>query len=449
MSRKKKYDLKNFAILFLFIVAIYQTGTLWLENYSGHNFFYYITSWDTSSWRSDAPKKPIDAEFITVGYGNKMYSVFYGSEEEEIKTSCDEIIKQALKEDNMTAVDNVSITDLLEQRSIVYTMVYESLLAEYIDSWGISPDEKELGSAAFDTVVVLPWSGINGESRVLFVNSSSSSAVEYKVNTQNGESLYSHIEAIARGNSSMQYISTAQNGFNIFSRNVFVPQWSQSVLQYSPVVKKEIFDIDDEGDMLSRMDVFFGSYYGQTSDVDAGGVYTLSDDYTVVKYYPDGIMEYYSYKSQDNNQSQNLYSAYNACMEFLAKDTNINTDYYISGVQIKNSSIDFYFDYCIDNMPVVSDSPLMSHAIEVSVKDNVVRKYRRYAYDFEIDSDRVLEGNVDFLDAVNESVSKSGNTAAVFENIFLGYAKDEDENFVLKWFTVIDGNVYETDLKQK
>ena len=45
---------------------------------------------------------------------------------------------------------------------------------------------------------------------------------------------------------------------------------------------------------------------------------------------------------------------------------------------------------------------------------------QRYAYDFEIDRDRVLEGNVDFLDAVNESVSKSGNTAAVFENIFLG-----------------------------
>ena len=153
----------------------------------------------------------------------------------------------------MTLVDNVSITDLLEQRSIVYTMVYESLLAEYIDSWGISPDEKELGTAAFDTVVLLPWSGINGESRVLFVNSSSSSAVEYKVNTQNGESLYSHIEAIARGNSSMQYISTAQNGFNIFSRNVFVPQWSQSVLQYSPVVKKEIFDIDDESNKVKSI----------------------------------------------------------------------------------------------------------------------------------------------------------------------------------------------------
>ena len=40
----KVYRITNFIIVALVIAAIYQTGELWLEGTSGHNFFY--------AWRS-------------------------------------------------------------------------------------------------------------------------------------------------------------------------------------------------------------------------------------------------------------------------------------------------------------------------------------------------------------------------------------------------------------
>ena len=36
----KLYKITNFVIVLLVITAIYQTGELWLQGTSGHNFFY-------------------------------------------------------------------------------------------------------------------------------------------------------------------------------------------------------------------------------------------------------------------------------------------------------------------------------------------------------------------------------------------------------------------------
>ena len=38
----KVYKITNFVIVFLVITAIYQTGELWLQGTSGHNFFYSL-----------------------------------------------------------------------------------------------------------------------------------------------------------------------------------------------------------------------------------------------------------------------------------------------------------------------------------------------------------------------------------------------------------------------
>ena len=40
----------------------------------------------------------------------------------------------------------------------------------------------------------------------------------------------------------LKYISTKQNGFNIFKENVFVPQWSQSGYQYAAVTPENSID---------------------------------------------------------------------------------------------------------------------------------------------------------------------------------------------------------------
>ena len=58
----KVYRITNFIIVALVITAIYQTGELWLEGTSGHNFFYALAFFESFSWK-----------FTTKDSGYKMF----------------------------------------------------------------------------------------------------------------------------------------------------------------------------------------------------------------------------------------------------------------------------------------------------------------------------------------------------------------------------------------
>ncbi|MBR5468307.1 MAG: hypothetical protein IKU80_03630, partial [Firmicutes bacterium] len=271
--------------------------------------------------------------------------------------------------------------------------------------------------------------------------------------SENGQKLLSLIdEAEAQYIYDLQYISTAQSGFNIFSGNIFVPQWTQSSFEYTPVMEKAVFDISDENALITQLEPFFGNYHGQNVDVNDLGEFTISDDEVVVKYTAEKILEYYSYRAEDDSVEQNTYSAYEACKEFLKKDENIGTDYYLSQVQIRNNTTVFLFDYCIDNMPIVlleEGENGLSHkyAMEVVVKNNAVKNYRRYAVNFGKGAEESMAAQNDFLMAVNNTAALAGNEGELtaIDGMTLGYGLDENGIYTLKWFTEIDGNILVTD----
>ena len=72
----KLYKITNFVIVLLVITAIYQTGELWLQGTSGHNFFYSLMD----SFNSDKEKADGDVLLATryaVGEGEGTFSVYY------------------------------------------------------------------------------------------------------------------------------------------------------------------------------------------------------------------------------------------------------------------------------------------------------------------------------------------------------------------------------------
>ena len=452
MSRKRR-DFKNISLALLLVAAIYQTGTLWLENYSGHNFFYYISSMGKGANAGIVDAGALDAEYITVGYGNKMFDVLYGENGKRIKECADDVIKQTAEKSVIEGSEEIDIASVIEKKAVVFAMPSEVSAADYLSAIGADITGQNVYDYRFDSIVVVPAEEDEAEDEAYLVNSASNTAIVTRGNAENGQELLELIgEAETQYIYDLQYISTAQSGFNIFSGNIFVPQWTQSSFEYTPVMEKAVFDISDENALITQLEPFFGNYHGQSIDVNEFGEFTISDDEVVVKYTAEKILEYYSYRAEDDSVEQNTYSAYEVCKEFLKKDENIGTDYYLTQVQVRNNTIAFFFDYCIDNMPIVlleegENGITGKHAIEVVVKNNAVKNYRRYAVNFGKGAEESMAAQNDFLMAVTNTASLMGNgdEFTAIDGMTLGYGLDENGIYTLKWFTEIDGNIFVTD----
>ncbi|MEI3506254.1 MAG: hypothetical protein V8Q32_01835 [Anaerotignum faecicola] len=72
----KVYRITNFIIVALVIAAIYQTGELWLEGTSGHNFFYALAK-QLSFGKEEADGDVLLATRYAVGEGEGTFSVYY------------------------------------------------------------------------------------------------------------------------------------------------------------------------------------------------------------------------------------------------------------------------------------------------------------------------------------------------------------------------------------
>ena len=75
----KVYKITNFVIVLLVITAIMQTGELWLQGTSGHNFFYSLTDiFDAGEQEADGDV--LLATRYAVGEGEGTFSVYYPDE---------------------------------------------------------------------------------------------------------------------------------------------------------------------------------------------------------------------------------------------------------------------------------------------------------------------------------------------------------------------------------
>ena len=72
----KVYRITNFIIVALVIAAIYQTGELWLEGTSGHNFFYALAK-QLSFGKEEADGDVLLATRYAVEEGEGTFSVYY------------------------------------------------------------------------------------------------------------------------------------------------------------------------------------------------------------------------------------------------------------------------------------------------------------------------------------------------------------------------------------
>lgn len=449
--------IKNFVIVGLIFAAVYQTGTLWLGNYTGHNFFYSILNTNNGGRNGkNISSTVIDAQKMVVGYGNKSFSPIYpglmGGKDILFKTNS--FISSILEKGRYVGTEETALEQYISQKCVIYDFAFDVSATQYFIGMGAAKNEGLKEISAINQIIVVPAAGKSDISYLYIVDAGTGKTNIFETDSNDeGEKLYAAIEEQEELNvDNIKYISTKQSGFNIFKENTFVPQWTQSSYEYAAISKVNAFKPfgDDIETALERGTAgFFDNYYTKSLTVDANGVYMISDDNTVVKYNPQGTMEYYNYQGSQSKTEQTLSTAYYACKEFLKKDATLNTRMFLSDVQLKSDGLVFCFDYSINDMPIflsegIKENLYIEHAAEVVVENNTVKKYKRYAYDFQLSSKRDQKVEVDFLGAMNQAIASAGNQGAVteIEDLVLAYYVDDSEDNYLKWFTYVDGGIY-------
>ncbi len=456
MAGKKNSMFKNIFVIALFVCAVIQTGMLWLDSSSSHNFFYYLFERQFAKSGSNDPAEPITPNDTAVGNGNNTFKLFYDTDE-GVDEAIGNVIKNAVLNSDEEVVTDFLWQDCLNVKCVVYEFGMTVPFNEFFNGLGISERKAPKSMSGFTCIAAVPFDGENKNSIVYFIDDSSSESEAVMYTDSVSPELSNEIDRVLNDSANkLTCISTADSGFNIFKSNVFVPQFSSDKSGFYSINESPCIDLSENVTaeyIESVTEQYFGGYTNKTVSFEPSGVYTIADTTNVVKCYPYNVLEYFSYNAENSEQQQSLSSAYYVCMEFLNRDTSIKTDYYLSDVRVTGEGALFCFDYCVSGMPVVIGGDLrnrygIEHAMEVLVSGNNVRKFKKYNSNFAEDSSSAENIYIDFLTAVNYSmVLKGGDDNRIDDIVFGYYLTGAEDKAGICWFVNIDSTVYIIDVE--
>ena len=262
----------------------------------------------------------------------------------------------------------------------------------------------------------------------------------------------------------MRYISTGQRtSASVLWRNMFLPQWAHLPYSYASLEREFVFEKDGEASRTALENTvknFFHNFSVDWSNRDTDGTFVFSDSETVVKYHPEiKVLEYYNYENYSGDERTGLLEGYQICTNFLKNDNSLKTDIYLADIERTiNNEVVYYFDYAVDDLPVNLSQELRdmigsSHAIEVTLRNQAVKEYRRYAVNFSQAEEKEESINVQFIDALDDA-NKMFKTLVEnkdiedVKNIALGYHVDMAGSMRLKWMVTLYDYTFVVDTDQ-
>ena len=459
----KLYKITNFVIVALVITAIFQTGELWLQGTGGHNFFYSLME-HVASDKQEADGDVLLATRYAVGEGEGTFSVYYPDEVgtsamlERANRALGEVLSQ---NDSLPQKGTADWKEILQERCIV--MQYDFMIAseEYLENYKELKTNQKLEQ--FDYITLVPAKRTGEVSKAYFVNSETNECMLFQGDgSGSSTALY---DALVTEESDMRYVSTGQRtSASVLWRNMFLPQWAHLPYAYGALEREFAFEKDGEASRAALENTvknFFRNFSVDWSEKDADGTYTFSDSETVVKYHPDTrVLEYYNYENYAGEERTGLLEGYQICCNFLKNDNSLQTDIYLADIKRTiNNEVVYYFDYAVDDLPVNLSQALRDrigspHAIEVTLRNQAVKEYRRYAVNFKQMEEKAEQINVQFIDALDDA-NKTYQTIVEdkditdVKDINLGYHVDLTGSMRLKWFVTLYEYTFVVDTDQE
>lgn len=435
--------IKNSLIAFLIILAIYQTFSLWFGNFSSHSFFLNLKNKTNILNLKNNLNYAI--ENITINTGSEKFLKQYENiTKYEYKKSFDQAIFECLKKGTYTFKKIFDKNILLNNKCAIYNFSFKITPADLKEIFGIEI-KKIPQNIVFDSIALIPKIMPQKKINVILYSSNNKEAHIFTLNKKNlTENIYYTLDNFSYFENKLFYYTYPKNNLNFFDETTLIPKSKQNLIPIKNIYFKN--PLEQQGGILlsgleKYIDIFFDNHAIKW-DTTIDNIYTYKDDNTILKYYPNNVLEYINYKTTINKNT----NPYKIALDFLKKDINIKNEYYLKKYEKNNNGYVFYFDYKINNFPIslsenIKNKTNMQSMIEITVSENKVYKYKRIIYDFYI-SKNASNWGVSFENAIKNLSKKLNIGLLKLKNINLSYNFNELNEIKLYWEIKLENKTY-------
>jgi hypothetical protein len=400
---------------------------LWFANIPSRNFFY--TYFEPKSLEDSNNERKFARPYrILTNHGDNEFTMIYNNfEDNAVKIACDAVLLEALKENQSTSAE-LDLSGILDQPCFVYEYNFNMPGNLFNESFHRSGEITKI--TTFNYIALIPE---QDTSTVWFLDETGGIMTGYKTKSKLPAIVPPPLDSLI-------YEASVLNDMT-FTKNTFVAKRSEYDHAYSSIsIVNPYVETEPLMDVIEKhVATFFENPASAHSNIGNENVYTYSDEYTVVKYYQNDVLDYVNYRTGVANTS--TMRNFEIAVNFIEADTYVNNEYYLAGYEQGQNEITFYFDYVMNNLPILLPDEYkregvtaLRSAIEVTVREETVARYRKLVYNF-LEDELYKSARLDFNEAL-QAVGGSwfnieGNP--LLTGVTLGYKIDRDKQAYLYW----------------
>jgi len=391
ISPQNKNTAKNICLVFLTALSIYQISQLWLVESISHNFFYANLNHIVEP-HNDYFKRPTRILTNLGELGGNRFNVLYETLDSNILDILNNIFDEVLSNGELVSMhDTIEKNNLLQNSNIIW---------EYSFNVPARILSVPIGLDYFDSVVFVPSTAASNLVYMFFVDNARDKAAQFNlVSLRNRDILNALIQASYREIADFHYASSLIMGFD-FDKNIFLPMWRGNTFSFYDVIMQNSFV--DQPNIRANITSFFenpNAVWGSRRY----GVYIFGDANQVVRYFDNDTLEFVSHRQ--GLSPLGLEADFDIAVSFINRDPLVVNDFYLTRFEEDYNKRVFYFDYIVENFPIILSESFkaktgLNHALEVTVENGIVTRYRKIAHNF-IVSDNVSEIRENAITLVN------------------------------------------------
>ncbi len=356
-------NIKNITIVLLMFTALVQLSNIW--NINVQNFFAtdYTVAYDEEIAQEILLPSSVlvkEEDIFRLAYNTSIVSNTSNSELNFLKSVADSGVYME------TNLEIFELPDLIRDADVIYeyACVVDSSLIN--DVFGLKSNQFSKNDVTFNNVFINTKSD-----EIYFYNSLTEEVFGFTLDNLNITTNYTF-------NKNIGFV------YNENDINFLVPL----VLDYDYYNLTEINPYSENGELLvSTVEAKINKYFKSPNEkwtIFGEDAKIFSGEDITVKYYNNDILEYKnSYES--SNKKTNAAEAYAIAKGFIKSDELVTNELVLKKVEKSENSYIFYFNPIVNSTEIVFDSEDLKYYIEIEVNNGIVKQYKKYVMNFDID----------------------------------------------------------------
>jgi len=440
----RKIDFSNIILVILICSSIFLTGSLWFDNYHGLSLviaelpFWINETFDFNKIEYTEYIKPFKITITNGENGNYSYYAFNEGNYkgvELIKDVVSQIPEEALVEKAF-----INEWNELQNRKSVICEFGKGIDSGIINS--IIPSNKIYTSEIININSIAITKSVEGV--IIYIKLDNNDIYRVLINKEIPEFI-KYIETYSNKMTYTKLVKLEEMGTNTFYGNKKISQESkvlypistkQSNRRFVSEIVRKSFYAEHDMELIEKIVKDFFETYEYTKFVTTDNSYIfIKDDGSTVKFFNDGVFEYTSKTTNEDNESTML-TSFDIALEYINFINGTENIYLLSA--IKNTDYyEFEFGINVVDLPVINTECKINDNnkthIYVQVKNNKVIYYKELLNRYETIQTNSYIGSFghNILDDILTNVEK--DTTVTIEQLELVYDVSSDTNFPV-WF---------------